>query len=148
MEASNYVFCFQFFERIWWFCWDCPKAPKTISTIAIFTLNWLLTSAAKSMYLSVSSSFFLRWWSIGNGKIDKALRVLLPMNHYHIWPIITEFPISLYLFVLVGSYFAMISLCYNIGYMAVPLISLQRSHTFWVIASECTCPLYHVEFDI
>ena len=35
------------------FAGTVPKAPKTFGTISVFTLNCLLTSAAKLMYLSV-----------------------------------------------------------------------------------------------
>ena len=35
-----------------------PKAPKTTDTITVLTLNYLLTSAAKFMYLSFFCSSF------------------------------------------------------------------------------------------
>ena len=40
------------------FAGTVSKAPKTIGTITIFTLNCLLTPAAKSMYLSIFYSSF------------------------------------------------------------------------------------------
>ena len=68
-----------------------PKAPKTIGIITVFTLNCLLASAAKSMYLSVFSSMMHL-----DLKIHIVPRALLPINHYDIWPIITHFPIIFY----------------------------------------------------
>ena len=56
-------------------------------------------------------------------KIHNVRFVLLLINHYHIRPIITHFPISLYCFVPVDCYFAIIPPCYNIEYMAVLNIS-------------------------
>ena len=98
------------------FAGTVPKAPKTIGTIAVFTQNCLLTSATKSIYLSIfSASFSLTWWSIGTSNVP----CVLPINHYHIWFTIIHFPISLYWSAPAHCYFAIICLCCNIGYMDV-----------------------------
>ena len=68
-----------------------PKARKKIGTMTVFTLNCLLTSAVKSMYLSIFPSMI--HWDL---KIHIVPRVFLPINYYNIWPIITHFPIILY----------------------------------------------------
>ena len=97
-----------------------PKAPKKIGVITVFTLNCLLTSAAKSVYSSIFSPMI--HWDL---KIHIVPRVLLPIRYYNIWPIITHFPIILYWLVSVDCYFAIICLCYNIEYMVAPLVSCR-----------------------
>ena len=82
-----------FAETVW-------KAPKTVGTITVFTLNCLLTSAPKCMYLLIFSfSFSLTWWSIGIAKstmyhVFSSLSINLPDN-LHIgdtsWPSIWYF---------------------------------------------------------
>ena len=94
------------------------KKKKKFGTITVFTVNCLLTSAAKSMYLSIfSSSFSLTRWS--NGIVKSAVQ------HVFSSLSITHFPISLYWFVSGDCYFAIICLYYNIGDMAVSLISCR-----------------------
>ena len=124
------------------------KAPKRIGTITVFTLNCFLASAAKSMYLSIfSSSFFFNMMIHWDCKIHDVPHVLLPINHYHIWPVITEFSINLYCFVPVDCYFAINSLLQHWVH-GCTIHFLQGSHTSWVRANEWACQLYHFEFDI
>ena len=67
------------------FAGTVPKAPKTNSTITVFTRNCLLTSVVKSMYLSIfSSSFFFNMMVHWDRKMRNVPRVLLPVNYYHI----------------------------------------------------------------
>ena len=93
------------------FAGTVTKAPKTIGMITVFSLNCLLTLAEKCMHLSIFfSSFFYNMMIHWDRKINHILLVLFPINHYYIWPIITHFGISLYWFVSVDFYSAIISL--------------------------------------
>ena len=68
------------------FAGTVPKAPIVIGTITVFALNCSLTSAAKSMYLSIFFLFlFFNMMIHWDGKIHNVPRFPFPINHYHIW---------------------------------------------------------------
>ena len=80
-------------------------------------------------------------------KIHNVPRVVLLINHYHIWPILTHFSISLYWFLSVDCYFA--TICHHQHWVPGCTTSfLSGSHAYWVTTNECAYPLYHVEVDI
>ena len=98
-----------------------PKSPKEIGIITDFTLNCLLTSTAKSMYLSIYSSSFSFLYDdpleLQNPQCTTCFppyQSLLHLAYYN--------SLSYYSFLVCLSYFAIVCLCYNIGYVAVPLI--------------------------
>ena len=99
------------------FAGTVAKASKTICTITALTLNCQI-HVLINLFLLFFFNMMIHW----DRKIHNLPRVLIFINQYHIWLIITYFPISLHWFVPVDCYFPIICLCYNIGYMAVPHI--------------------------
>ena len=82
-----------------------------------------------NLFLIVFCNMMIYW----DCKIPILPLVLLPINHYHIWPIITHLSISLYWFVLVDCYFAIISL-YIYIYVCVSIYIHTYTHTYvWVV---------------
>ena len=81
-----------------------------------------------NLFLIVFCNMMIYW----DCKIPILPLVLLPINHYHIWPIITHLSISLYWFVLVDCYFAIISLYI---YICVCVYIYTYIHTYICMSS-------------